>query len=367
MSVDAGRGDGAVGRVQPDPGERRRETVTTDDPVSADPGAAEATQEEVRAWPDLADLTEAGMAIEDVVDVSLVDPLAEPGRSTRTDLERPAPRVNTHRWVCTGPGRVSDDTIWQRLGGEMPLLRLWASREFSARYRQSVLDIAWSVIQPAATLAIYGVLLVTAFHVSGDTLPYLSFAWAGMCIWAFMSNAIGMAVPGLSDASGAMSKTYFPREIIPLAVVGAAVMDLVVQTAILVVIAIIQGVGVDRHIVALLAVYAVAAVWTAALCVLWSALAAFIRDVRHATGLILQAFFFASPIMYPVTRFPPHFAWTAHWNPVAILVEATRDAALRHRWPAWSLLGMLALVGLVLLAVAITYVRSVESRMVDLA
>lgn len=336
--------------------------------MSADTGAAETPDEAAAdAWPDVADLADGDMLPDGVIGVRLDDPFAELDLSVPEDFERPAKRMNTHRWICTGPGRLSDETIWQRLAGEMPLLRLWAGREFSARYRQSVLDIAWSVIQPAATLTIYGVLLVTAFHVSGDSLPYLSFAWGGMCIWAFMSNAIGMAVPGLSDASGAMSKTYFPREIIPLAVVGAAAMDLVVQTAILVAIAIIQGVGVDGHMVALVVVYAVAATWTAALCVLWAALAAFIRDVRHATGLILQAFFFASPIMYPVTRFPPHFAWTAHWNPVAILVEATRDAALRHRWPAWSLLGTLCLVGVVLLAGAIAYVRSVESRMVDLA
>lgn len=332
--------------------------------TGAGPETEEDQEPPARAWPSLEELKDESV-LEDLHDIELVDPFVEVVRSPRAD--EPVRRVNEHRWVCTGPGRVSDETIWQRLAGELPLLRLWAKREFRARYRQSVLDIAWSVIQPAATLAIYGVLLVTAFKVSGDSLPYLSFAWGGMCVWAFMSNAVAMAVPCLSDANGAMSKTYFPREVIPLAVVGAAMMDLAVQTVILVAIAGIQGVGVDGHIVALLAVYAVAAVFTAGLCVLWAAVAAFVRDVRHATGLILQAFFFASPIMYPVTRYPPHFAWTVRWNPVAILVEATRDAALRHRWPEWNLLAGLGLVGIVLLALAIAYVRSVESRMVDLA
>lgn len=271
-----------------------------------------------------------------------------------------------HPWVCTGPEGLVGGGLVRRVASFMPLLRMWTAREFSARYRQSALDVLWSLVQPVATLAIYGSLLTGAFGVTGDGLPYLSFAWAGLAPWTFVANALAMCVVAISF-EGSISKTYFPREVIPLAIVGAAFVDLVIQTVILFVLALVQGIRPSHHAVALVLVDLVLIVWVAAIGVFAAALAVFIRDVRHVTGLVLRLGFFASPIMYPVTQYPERFAWVVDVNPVAVAAEGTRDVLLRGTWPDWGVLLTHGLVGGVLLVLSLMYVRSVEPRMVDLA
>lgn len=287
----------------------------------------------------------------------------DPSRVRNPDAAR---RHAGHPWVTTGPEGLVGGSLVHRLRGEWPLLRLWTRREFTARYRQSILDVVWSLIQPVATLAIYGAVLVGAFGVTGDGLPYLSFAWAGLALWTFFANALAMCVLAIA-MEGSISKTYFPREVIPLAVVGAAIVDLAIQTVILFALAAFQGITPTYHALALVLVYVVLILWVAALGVFAAALSVFIRDVRHAMGLVLRLGFFASPIMYPITRYPDHWAWVVEVNPVAFLAEATRDVVLRGLWPNWSVLAVHGVLAGSLLVAALLYVRSVEPRMVDLA
>lgn len=270
-----------------------------------------------------------------------------------------------HPWVCTGPEGLIGGGLWHRLRSQVPLLRIWIGREFSARYRQSVLDVVWSLVQPVATLAIYGSVLIGAFGVTGDGLPYLSFAWAGLTAWTFLSNALAMAVPSIGY-DGAISKTYFPREVIPLAVIGTALVDLGIQTVILCGLAVFQGIGLSVHLVALAAVDLVLVLWVAAIGVFGAAVSVFIRDVRHITGLALRLGFFASPIMYPITQYPERFGWVVNVNPVAVVSEGMRDVVLRHTWPEWSVLAVHGALAGTLLVLALLYTRSVEPRMVDL-
>jgi ABC-type polysaccharide/polyol phosphate export permease len=245
------------------------------------------------------------------------------------------------------------------------LLREFTLREFRTRYRQSTLDIAWSFVTPIAVMAVYGIVLRTAFGVDGDGIPYYVFAWSGMVMWTFFAGGLGGATPSLIIASDLLAKIYFPREILPLSVVGASCIDLAIGLVTVVVLALIQGTGLG--ITAMASVFAVVLllIWTSALAVLAAAVAVFVRDVNHLVQLLLRIGFFATPIMYPVSVLPEQWRWTASVNPVAVSIEALRDTLLRGEWPDWPLLAVQALVGGALLVCGVLYTRSVESRMAD--
>jgi ABC-type polysaccharide/polyol phosphate export permease len=94
-------------------------------------------------------------------------------------------------------------------------------------------------------------------------------------------------------------------------------------------------------------------------------LTVFIRDLRYVVPLAVQLLFIATPIMYSGRLFPHGARWVNHVNPIAVTVQAVRDAALSHTWPDWSYLLIHGLVAAVAFVASVLYVRSVEPRIVD--
>jgi lipopolysaccharide transport system permease protein len=244
------------------------------------------------------------------------------------------------------------------------LLLQWARRDFRVRYRQSILGPAWSVIQPTALLAFYGVLFVQALHVRPDRGPYVLFAWCGLTTWVLFSTSLITGTSSLVVAQPLITKVYFPREVVPLASVLVSVIDLAIATLILVVLA-AATVGLGPTLLALVPIYISLIMFTAAVTTFAATFAAFARDIQHALPLVLQVAFIATPVMYPPRVVPAHFAWVYRFNPIAILIEQVRRCVIDQRWPALTTLGLDVAVAFVGLTVAVAYVRSVEHRLPD--
>lgn len=266
------------------------------------------------------------------------------------------------------PERQSDRSpspLAVRLRRTAALVRVLTPREIRLRYRENVLDIAWALITPIAIMAVYGVVLTQSFDVTGSCAPYLATAWTGLVPWTFFASGMGVAVWSLVTSSGLLAKIYFPREAIPLSVVGAALVDLQIGILTVLGVAIFQGVDPQLASLGIFPSLAVLIVWTAALGVLSSAVAVFVRDVTQVVQLGLRVGFFATPVMYEPNLLPSAFAWTASVNPLAVAIEGIRDSLLCGTWPRWGLLFVHLCVGLALLLGSVLYMRSVESRMAD--
>lgn len=262
-------------------------------------------------------------------------------------------------------GRWEHEGLLTRLRGEVPLLLAWTRKEYVARYRQSALGITWSVVQPLAILAGYGFVLGGVLKVSSDGLPYIAFAYAGLAPWSFLASTLALTTGSLMGASSMVGKVYFPREVVPLAQVLTFAIDLVIATALLFVIMLIQGIGISITILGLLPVYAVLLLLASAVGIFLATITVFVRDVRYGVPLVTQLLFIASPIMYSAALLPNN--WLSRLNPVAVIVTSVRDVSLKHRWPDWTLLGAHGLVAVGLFVAVIAYVRSVEPRLVDVA
>lgn len=247
----------------------------------------------------------------------------------------------------------------------MALVALFTPRELRVRYRQSLLNAAWVFIAPVVVLAVYGTVLTQSFDVTGNGTPYLSSAWAGLVLWTFFASAMGGAVSSLLSSADLLTKLYFPREAIPLSVVGASMLELAVGLLALVPLALIQGVRPGAWALATPIAIIILLLWTSALAVFASLLTAFVRDTVHLVHLVLRVGFFATPVVYDATFLPGRLAVLAQLNPIAVAITSTRDTFLRNIAPDWALvlphlaLGALALVG------AVAYARAVESRVVD--
>ena len=267
--------------------------------------------------------------------------------------------------VASSPSAPARLGLAPRVRWTAELVRVLAPRELRSRYRQSVFDIAWALITPVSVLAVYGVVLTQSFNVTGNGVPYLSLAWAGLVLWTFFSSALGGAASSLVSSADLITKVYFPKEAVPLSVVGASFADLAIGLGTLMILVPVQGVRPGWHAIEGLLPLLVLVVWTAAVSVLVGVVAAFVRDVPHLVQLVLRVGFLATPVMYESSTLPGAFRWSASISPVAVSIEGFRDAVLRGSTPRLGLLFAHLGAGVVVLAGAVLYTRAVESRLAD--
>ena len=256
-------------------------------------------------------------------------------------------------------------SLRRRVRWTAELVQVLAPRELRTRYRQSTLDIAWALITPVTVALVYGIVLTRSFNASGDGVPYLSMAWCGLVLWTFFANSLSGSVGSLIASSGLITKVYFPKEALPLAVVAASLTDLVIGLATILVLLPIQGVQLTPMALAAVLPLLVLIVWSAALGVLAAVVAAFVRDVPHLIALVIRVGFFATPVMYEASSLPPAWQWTAEASPVAAAIVGFREAVLRGESPDLPVMAAQLAAGSLLLCGSILYTRAVEARITD--
>jgi ABC-type polysaccharide/polyol phosphate export permease len=214
-------------------------------------------------------------------------------------------------------------------------------------------------------LAVFGFVFARVLDVSVGGVPYLSFAFAGLVCWTFVASSVSGATSSLLGEASTISRAYFQRELVPLAVVAVTLVDLALATTVFLVLLLVEGVELSITLTGLVPLFLVLIVWTMAASILAAAVTVFVRDVRHLLPLALQLGFVATPIMYPETLLPSNARWIADVNPVAVVVDGVRDSALRDTWPDWRPMAVHAVAGVVALGLAVLYTRKVEMRMAD--
>lgn len=277
----------------------------------------------------------------------------------------PGSPLNSEHHDAT-PTTTVGQGVWARLGRDVSLLRVFVPRELRLRYRNSLLDMGWALIGPAVTLAVYGVVLTQSFDVSAACGTYLQSAWLGLVMWTTFATGLGGAASSLVSSAPLITKVYLPKEALPLAQVGSATIEGAVGLAILFVLLLVQGAGINLQALWLVPAVAVLLAWTCALSVFVAAMAVFARDLVHATSLALRVGFFASPVMYESNHLPSAFAWTARYNPVAVCIDAARAALLCGERPDLALLAAHGVAAVIALAAAVAYTARVEPRIADL-
>jgi len=250
--------------------------------------------------------------------------------------------------------------------GYWHLLRSMTRQQLQIRYQQSSLHLAWTIVQPLAVFGVYALFFNGILDVDGDNLPYLSFIIAGLVPWRFFANGLG-GVSSLTDNVHVISKVYFPREIVPMVTCATGVVDLAVGTVALVVVAWVQGIPPDYHLVALPLVYVLLVLVTVAITIVATTVAVFVRDLAHGMPMVLLGLFLAAPIMYPVSRVPEWMRWLVDVNPLAVTVLSLRAIAVEQTWPDFAVLLPHLAASVLLVLGAISYLRSVEHRMLDIA
>lgn len=244
--------------------------------------------------------------------------------------------------IDSGRWRASIDDVLE-IWRYRPVLLAFAIRQFKVKYKQAVIGIGWSLIQPLAASVLFAIFFGRFAHLPSEGIPYVTFALAGMVAWVFFANAVSTASESLVRDGGMIQKVYFPREALPLASVGAALAELPAALAVLLLAALAAGARPSLTWLLLpLPIILLAMLATAAGLAL-GGLNVYYRDVHHALPFVLQLVLFASPIAYSIDLVPG--AWRNLYevlNPVATAINDIRILVLHDRLPGpWVNLGAL--------------------------
>lgn len=246
------------------------------------------------------------------------------------------------------------------------LLYTLSMHRIKVRYKQSVLGIAWAVLQPLALMLIYTVIFSLIARMPSDGAPYAIFAYVALLPWTYFSTTLTNATNSLVSHSSLVAKVYFPREILPLTYVIAAFFDLLIASTVLAGLLIYYKVSLTLNALYVAPIILVLTVFITAMAFFFSATQVRFRDIGVGMSLLLQLWMFATPVVYPLSAVPQRLRPFYMVNPMVGLVENFRRVVLQGAPPDFQMLGISALISFILLPVAYIYFKRVESTVADI-
>ena len=255
------------------------------------------------------------------------------------------------------------------------LRELWQYRDLfytltihriKVRYKQSLLGLAWAILQPLSLMLIYTVIFSVIAKVPSENVPYAVFAYAALLPWTFFSSSLTNATMGLVNHSQLVTKVYFAREILPMTYVSAALFDFAIASSFLIALFIYYGVSVTIYALYAIPILLLLAALATAFALFLSAVQVRFRDIGVAMPLLLQIWMFATPVVYPLSAVPLRLRGLYALNPTVGVIENFRRIVLQGVAPDFYSLTLSAIAAAILLPLAYLYFKRVEATMADI-
>jgi lipopolysaccharide transport system permease protein len=246
------------------------------------------------------------------------------------------------------------------------LLVVLTRHRVNVRYKQSLLGFAWAVMQPLLLMLIFTMVFgFISSRVPSEGLPYPVFVYAGVLPWTFFSTAVTNTTGSLVSHTNLVTKVWFPRELLPLSYVAAALFDLLIASLLLFGLMWWYGVSPGAEAVLAVPIVALTALLALSIGLVSAAIQVRYRDIGLAVPLLLQVWMFLSPVIYPFAQVPERWRTMYSLNPMAGLIDGFRKVTVLDRAPDWPLLAISASVTLLLLPAAYFCFKSVDLTLAD--
>lgn len=291
---------------------------------------------------------------------------------SRYPTEPPGPaRVASHtfavespRWVAL-PGALLVRALWQYRGFVAGMV----GREFQARYLRSLFGSAWALLTPAAMIMIYTVIFAQIMRARlpglDDSLAYSIYLCTGLLTWNYFSEVLSRSLTVFIDNAPLLKKVSFPRVTLPVILLLGSTVNFLIIFGIFVVVTALLGRfpgGVVLTIVPLLVLQQALALGGG---LLLGVLNVFFRDVGQITGVVLQVWFWLTPIVYSTSILSERARAVLGWNPMTKLVGAYQRIFLTGTPPVWGEFRWHVVGALAVLALAFIAFNRLSGEMVD--
>ena len=243
-------------------------------------------------------------------------------------------------------------------------------REFQSKYRNSVLGIAWTILNPLAMVLVYTVifsrLMRTRLPGTESTFAYSIYLCSGIFAWGLFAEIVGRGQNVFLENANLLKKLSFPRLCLPVIVAcSAAINFAIVFSLLLLLVLLLTGHLPGWPLLGLIPVLILQIAFSISLGVTIGILNVFFRDVGQFFTIILQFWFWFTPIVYPITIIPEKFRWIMQLNPLTPVIGAYQTVMANGQWPQWNSLLPALFFSFFFCALAIRLFRKHAGEMVD--
>jgi len=271
-----------------------------------------------------------------------------------------------------GPLRVfNSSTRWipfsfRELWMHRELLYVLTAREIQMRYKQSILGVAWAVLQPLALMLVFTLIFSVLLKVPSEGIPYPIFSYSALMFWTYFAGSLGRAIPSLEANADLIKKIYFPREFFPLSSVLSAIFDLAIAFVIYLGMMLYFHTPFSLNLLYVLPILLIQTVFTLGVSFFASALNVYYRDVKHALPLLIQLWMYATPIIYPSSLIPDRLLTFYALNPMTGIIESYRNVLVKGISPDFFYLGVAAAGSVFLFVLGYVYFKRIEMTFADI-
>ncbi|MEM2615867.1 MAG: ABC transporter permease [Thermoplasmatales archaeon] len=224
------------------------------------------------------------------------------------------------------PSRGLISVRWRELWDYRELLYFLAWRDIKVRYKQTVLGVLWVVLQPLLLMFVFTFFFGKLAKIPSEGVPYPIFAYGALLPWQLFARGLNDASTSLVVNERIITKVYFPRLLVPLSTVLAALLDFFIAFGILIILMLYYGI-IPTYAIFTLPLFVLLTALTSCGIGLWfSALDVQYRDIRYTIPFLTQLWFFATPIVYPFSMVPEKWRTILSLNPMCGVVEGFRWA-----------------------------------------
>ncbi|MBP7375492.1 MAG: ABC transporter permease [Pyrinomonadaceae bacterium] len=263
------------------------------------------------------------------------------------------------------PNRLLKSLELRDLWRHRELLFFMVWRDVMIRYKQTFIGVAWAILQPVLTTAVFTVIFSNFARFDTSEVPYPLFALSGVMIWLFVHTSITMASNSFVTNTNLVTKIYFPRLILPLAATIAALTDLIFSLVIAIMLMFYFGVAVTPQVLYAPLFLLLAILLAASLGTLFSALNVRFRDVKFALPFLLQVWMIASPIFYPTSLLSEKWRLVFAVNPITGILSGFRSSLFGTSFD-WQVIGVSSISIILIAVISLLVFKWMEDDFADI-
>lgn len=242
-------------------------------------------------------------------------------------------------------------------------------REFQSKYRNSLLGAAWTVLNPLAMIVVYTVIFAQVMRAKlpgvDSTFAYSIYLCAGVLTWGLFAEITGRAQNTFLDNANLLKKLSFPRLCLPVVVVANAGLNFAIVFGLFTVFLLVSGNFPGVAYFAVLPLLAILAAFAIGLGMTLGVLNVFFRDVGQFFGIVIQFWFWLTPVVYASSILPAGVQKIMSFNPMAPLMAGFQGALVSGQWPNWASLAYPAVLAAMLCLLGMRLFRKHAGDMVD--
>jgi lipopolysaccharide transport system permease protein len=238
-------------------------------------------------------------------------------------------------------------------------------REVKGRYSQSFFGVAWAIAQPLATMGVFTIVFSRLAKMPSDGAPYPIFAYAALVPWFFFSNSVASGTLSLITYRNIVTKTYFPREIVPLAQVFSRFIDFFAAALLYALLMAYYRIAPGPWALMTPVYFGLLILFTVGFTLATSAVNVFYRDVNPVVQIALQLWLYLTPVAYSLSGVSERFRWLFVLNPLTAVVEGFRSSLVFGRPPDWNVVAVSAALTIAVFTGAFVMFKRMDKYFAD--